>query len=130
MNSPFFAHSAPAHATYGVGDLMRRLGQEYRGTRPRTLTWQLNYLRDLIANADFPTPLPLRIRERGSGTIRLTDQVQRASRWQRRAVDQWFDDQLPPGAAAADTAERRAGETIMDERALAIGLRMVDGGRR
>jgi hypothetical protein len=122
-------HAAPAAPTYGLGDLMRRLGQvEHRG-RARSTAWQIDYLRGLIADCSFPAPLPLRIRDRDTRATRMTTDVQRASRWLRAAVDQWFEDQLPPGTGSGDVAEQRAGEQIMDERAAAIGLRMVDGGR-
>lgn len=129
MNSPYFIQAVRLPPTYGVGDLVRRLGQEQHGTRPRSIHWQLGYIADLIANCGFPPPLPLRIRDRESGAHRLTNDVQRASRWQRGAVDQWFEDQLPPGTGAGDAAEQRAGEAIMDERARQLGLHMVDGGR-
>jgi hypothetical protein len=114
--------------TYGVGDIVRRLGQEQHGTRVRSLNWQLGYIRDLIAQARFPQPLPLPIRDRATGTRTLSADVHRGSRWPRQLVDQWFEDLLPPGAGAADAAEQRAGEAIMDERARALGLHMIDGG--
>lgn len=129
MNSPYFVQAVRMPPTYGVGDLVRRLGQEQHGARPRSLAWQLSYIADLITNCGFPKPLPLRIRDRNTGEHRISTHVQRASRWQRAAVDQWFEDQLPPGTGAGDAAEQRAGEAIMDERARAIGLHLVDGGR-
>lgn len=128
MNSPFFVQAVRLPPTYGIGDLVRRLGQEQHGSRPRSIHWQLDYVRDLIAKCGFPPPLPLRVRDRATGEHRLTTDVQRGSRWQRGPVDQWFEDLLPPGTNG-DAADQRAGDAIMDERARAIGLHMVDGGR-
>jgi len=128
MHQPIFPAVERRTPTYGVGDIIRRLGQDYYGTRPRSITWQLAYLRDLIAQASFPQPLPLPIRDRVSGGRILTSDVHRTSRWPRCAVDQWFEDLLPPGSAAGDAAEQRAGDAIMDARAASLGLRMIDGG--
>lgn len=128
MHHPIFVQAVRLPPTYGVGDIVRRLGQEQHGTRARSLNWQLAYIRDLIAQARFPQPLPLPARDRATGKRSLSGDVHRGSRWPRHLVDQWFEDLLPPGAAAADVAEQRAGEAIMDERARALGLHMIDGG--
>lgn len=130
MHHPIFVQAVRLPPTYGVGDIVRRLGQEQHGTRPRSLAWQITYISDLIATCAFPPPLPLRVRDRTTGLHAMTTDVQRTSRWQRAAVDQWFEGQLPPDTAdAVGAAEQRAGEAIMDERARQIGLHMVDGGR-
>ncbi|QUM73321.1 hypothetical protein [Sphingopyxis granuli] len=127
MHHPIFVQAVRLPPTYGVGDIVRRLGQEQSGTRPRSLAWQLAYIRDLIAQARFPQPLPLPVRDRATGTRSLSADVHRASRWPRALVDQWFDDLLPPGTSG-DAAEQRAGEAIMDERARQLGLHLIDGG--
>jgi len=127
MHHPIFVQAARLPPTYGVGDIVRRLGQEQHGTRARSITWQLAYIRDLIAQARFPQPLPLPVRDRATGARILSADVHRGSRWPRALVDQWFDDLLPPGTSG-DAAEQRAGEAIMDERARQLGLHMIDGG--
>lgn len=128
MNSPFFIQAQRVAPTYGIGDVVRRLGQEQHGSRPRSIHWQIGYIADLVAKCGFPAPLPLRVRDRATGEHHLSTAVQRGSRWQRAAVDQWFEDLLPPGAAG-DVGDQRAGDAIMDERAKAIGLHMIEGGR-
>lgn len=104
--------------TYGLGDNMRRLGQEHRSTR-----WQIAYLTLLIADEGFPAPLPLAI---GTG---LTSEVKPRSRWAQDSVDRWFDDRTPPGTSEAvdRQAARQAGD-IMDQRAAAFAPpRLVAG---
>ena len=128
MNSPFFIHAQRVAPTYGIGDVVRRLGQEQHGSRPRSIQWQIGYIADLVAKCGFPAPLPLRVRDRATGEHHLSTAVQRGSRWQRAAVDQWFEDLLPPGSGG-DVGDQRAGDAIMDERAKAIGLHMIEGGR-
>lgn len=127
MHHPIFVQAVRLPPTYGVGDIVRRLGQEQHGTRARSITWQLAYIRDLVAQARFPQPLPLPVRDRATGTRSLSADVHRGSRWPRALVDQWFDDLLPPGTSS-DAAEQRAGEAIMDERARQLGLHLIDGG--
>lgn len=104
--------------TYGLTDIMRRLGQPGHGDR-----WQVNYVTRLIAGAGFPPPLPL---ARGA---RLFAEVKAASRWNQRAVDRWFEDRAGPESASAAIAELRAGEQAMDDRARRLALRLVQGGR-
>lgn len=127
MHHPIFVQDVRLPPTYGVGDIVRRLGQEQHGTRARSIAWQLAYIRDLIAQARFPQPLPLPVRDRATGTRSLSADVHRGSRWPRALVDQWFEDLLPPGTGG-DPIEQRAGEAIMDERARQLGLHMIDGG--
>lgn len=127
MHHPIFVQAVRLPPTYGVGDIVRRLGQEQHGSRARSINWQLAYIRDLVAQARFPQPLPLPVRDRATGTRNLSADVLRGSRWPRALVDQWFDDLLPPGTSG-DAAEQRAGEAIMDERARQLGLHMIDGG--
>lgn len=128
MHHPIFPAVERRTPTYGVGDIIRRLGQDYYGTRPRSITWQLAYLRDLIAKANFPQPLPVPVRERATGARTLSADVHRISRWPRHTVDQWFEDLLPPGSGAGDADDQRAGDAIMDARAASLGLRMISGG--
>lgn len=127
MHHPIFVQAVRLPPTYGVGDIVRRLGQEQHGTRARSIAWQLAYIRDLIAQARFPQPLPLPVRDRATGTRILSADVHRGSRWPRALVDQWFEDLLPPGTGG-DPTEQRVGEAIMDERARQLGLHMIDGG--
>lgn len=127
MHHPIFVQAVRLPPTYGVGDIVRRLGQEQHGSRVRSIAWQLAYIRDLIAQARFPQPLPLPVRDRATGTRSLSADVHRGSRWPRALVDQWFEDLLPPGTGG-DPIEQRAGEAIMDERARQLGLHMIDGG--
>lgn len=127
MHHPIFVQAVRLPPTYGVGDIVRRLGQEQHGTRARSIAWQLAYIRDLIAQTRFPQPLPLPVRDRATGTRSLSADVHRGSRWPRALVDQWFEDLLPPGTGG-DPIEQRAGEAIMDERARQLGLHMIDGG--
>jgi len=106
--------------TCGVGDIAARLGEPTRPAR-----WQARLIAMLIADQDFPQPLPLMI-----GRRLITDAHPR-SKWSRVAVDQWFDDRIAPDTAARiDRAAQAAAAGDMDARADALGLRLVAGGRR
>lgn len=105
--STAIASSAP---TVGLGYIMHHSGQEGHGLR-----WQLAYVEALIANDGFPVPLPLYRQGRPVAGVKL------ASRWQRIAVDKWFEDRLPPEAAEAEDArERLAANDDMDAAAAAV----------
>jgi hypothetical protein len=61
------------------------------GFSDRSGNWVVNYVRLLIANEDFPKPLPyfgLNAKRRAGVTLH--------SRWLREAVDAWFGGFLPP----------------------------------
>lgn len=110
---------APAQ-TYGVDDIARRLGQQ-----DHTPRWHARFVARLIETQKFPEPYPTMIGER------LITKTHPRSRWARVAVDVWFDDRLPPDASAAlDRAAEAEGVRDMDARAEAIGLKLIQGGRR
>lgn len=105
--------------TYGLTDIMRRLGQDAHDTR-----WQLRYAAALIDRFNFPAPLPLAKGET------ITEEVKAASKWRRAPVDQWFEDRGGPDSTTGEEAAAlRAGSEIMDRRAQDLALRMVSGGR-
>jgi hypothetical protein len=84
------------------------------------------YVTKLIEQKGFPRPLP------GLNTRRaeLVDEVTPRSKWQRPAVDQWFDDWLPPATTAAlDEAARAAAASEMDASAANLGRLKLVGGR-
>jgi hypothetical protein len=86
----------------------------------------ISYVALLIADHGFPAPLPTLRRKRGVDRPVLDAGVSTASRWHRRAVDQWIDDTLPPDAAAAlDRTARLAAAAEMD--GAACNLRLVRG---
>jgi hypothetical protein len=71
------------------------------GVSDKSGNWILNYVRLLVANEDFPKPLPyygLNEKKRQGLTLH--------SRWNRVAVDAWFDGFLPPRLVAV-AEERR-----------------------
>ena len=111
--------------TYGVTDIIRRLGQDTQpGGRHTSDRWRINHINDLIAGSNFPEPLPLRERA-GDG---VTSQVQPRSRWIASAVENWFDGLLPASAIdAADRAGQLAAANDMDNRA--HHLQLVDAGQ-
>lgn len=83
------------------------------GFSNRSVVWLINYVRLLIANDHFPTPLPYygfnKRKRQGIGLH---------SRWNRTAVDAWFDGFIPPHlvpVANDRDAGRDAG--ILDQRA-------------
>lgn len=88
--------------TYSFAYIARRLGIENH-----TRAWQSKRVRALIENGTFPEPLPT------AGAWRC-----RASHWDRRAVDAWFDGllQAPVATRAADQAAQHAAQ-LLDARA-------------
>jgi hypothetical protein len=84
------------------------------GVGDRSDNWVLNYVRELHANEQFPSPLPYYDCRKKRPGIHLQ------SRWLRAAVDAWFDGFLPPHLVTvaddralgrdADLLDRRAGE--------------------
>ena len=114
--------------TWGLGEIIRRLGQERIGERERSTRWRIGYLSKMVA-AGFPKPLPVLIGDT------LTDEVCAKSRWPIAEVEAWFENRTPPGGTSASEVEaRRAGESDMDDRAAQIGraiagrnLRVIDG---
>lgn len=113
----------PRSFTYDLGAVTRMLGQDRRtpGGAFTSDRWRIAYLTTLIADHGFPAPLPLPGASVG--------EVRARSRWTRSSVEKWFEDRDPDGTAAADARAARDGAVIMDARAEAIGLRMIDGGR-
>lgn len=110
--------------TYDIEAIVRRLGQDMHKGRERSPSWKIAYVDRLIAIEHFPEPFPLLV------AGRLTQRVYSRSRWNRAAVDQWFDSRTPPGAVAhTDVAAQREGVRTMDERAARLGLSLVEGGR-
>ena len=101
--------------------IRRRLGREDYGDG-RLVT----YVSKLIEKAGFPKPLP----HMSTRKVELIEHVTNNSRWLRPAVDQWFDDFLPPEAVAAmDAAAMSAAASDMDEAAKTLGSLRVVGGR-
>lgn len=80
-------------STCGIFDVAGRLGQAHR--RPNFICKTIELL---IEERGFPQPFPLL-----RGAV-LQERVFADSRWQRAAVDAWFNSQLPPEAQALDTA--------------------------
>lgn len=112
----------PQSFTYGLDDLMKRLGQTAGHGITRTERWQLRFIERLIEQHAFPAPLPLLT------GVDLTSAPRRKSRWQQAAVDLWFDERTPPAAREAeDRGARIEGEREMDARASAIGLSIITG---
>ena len=104
--------------TYGLSDICDRLGVLGHGP-----AWQVRYVDRLIKRLNFPAPLPVMI------GARMIEGAHRNSRWTATAVDRWFEDRLPPDAAAReDRAERRQAEAAMDARAHGLAVRLVRGG--
>ncbi|SFR86776.1 hypothetical protein [Sphingomonas jatrophae] len=95
--------------TYGMGTIARRLGCDQRSHN-----WQVNYLRQLIKLEGFPAPLP---HPRGTKLLVGAEAVGTHARWQRIAVDAWFDGQLPPGALEALTPGAAAEADALDANA-------------
>ena len=125
LHSILSAHDDPDRrtATCNLTYIRRRLGKAGWGDQRLA-----SYVQALIEQKHFPAPFPTFTRKR-NGNRALSDRVAPASTWQRCAVDQWFDDFLPPDAAAAlDAAARAAAAADMD--ANAANLRLVAGNRR
>lgn len=70
------------------------------GIEARTEATQRRHVLDLVANHQFPESLPGR-----TGC--------RSLRWDRRAVDAWFDDRLPP--ALKDHLEGGAADLVLHD---------------
>lgn len=131
--SPTPPHAPPAAAqgradpTCGLFDIIARLGVQRHGGRPRSVSWAARYVQALIDDEGFPKPLPLF--DRG----KLARDIRPRSRWQRAAVDAWFDEASGPAAAAAiDAAAARDAAAAMDARAANLGaphLVLHQGGR-
>jgi hypothetical protein len=97
------------HATFRY--VVDRLGVYDRGQ-----AWQLKYVRKVIAERDFPAPLPTLRGEQ------LTDAVVPSSTWVKSHVDAWFDDLLPPRLALViDRAEDARIAAALDARAAQLG---------
>lgn len=83
------------------------------GVSDRSDNWILNYVRCLVANERFPTPLPsydLGGRKREGITFH--------SRWLRFAVDAWFNGTLPPHLVSFnDNAIEARDAARLDQRA-------------
>lgn len=83
------------------------------GISDRSDQWVLNYIRELIAQENFPAPLPyfgLNAKRRVGINIH--------SRWIRPAVDAWFEGMLPPNLVAAVADRQAANDAVkLDERA-------------
>ena len=69
----------------------------------------LSYMRALIADHDFPRPLPAPVKKRAVAAVHPESQ------WRRVAVDHWLDGFLPPDCTAA-----------LDDRALAAAANDMD----
>jgi hypothetical protein len=83
------------------------------GVSDKSGNWVLNYVRLLIANEDFPKPLPYF----GLNAKRRTG-IHAHSRWNRVAVDAWFDGFLPPQLVSVAEDRRTANDAhILDQRA-------------
>jgi hypothetical protein len=81
----------PTEPTWSLSAIARLLGVHMRSAK-----WQARYVEQLIANAQFPRPLP---------TMRGEQLVQgilpRWSRWMPAAVTAWLGDQIPADAVEA-----------------------------
>lgn len=107
------AHAAAAagnprnHGTTHLYEIAGRLGQAHRA--PAYLCRTLDAL---IAEEGFPAPFPLA----RAGGVRKS--AHRDSRWPLAAVDQWFEDRLPPAARGRlDAAERVEVDSRLSARA-------------
>lgn len=83
------------------------------GVSDKSGNWVLNYVRLLIANENFPKPLPYfglnAERRQGVGLH---------NRWSRLAVDCWFDGFLPPQlVSVADDRNTARDALVLDARA-------------
>lgn len=83
------------------------------GCSNRSGAWIVNYVRLLIANDHFPPPLPyygLNARKRQGLGLH--------SRWNRVAVDAWFDGFIPPHLVpVANDREATRDAHLLDQRA-------------
>lgn len=83
------------------------------GVSDKSATWILNYVRLLIESESFPAPLPyfgLNAKKRNGVGLH--------SRWNRVAVDAWFNGFLPASVAVAVEERRIANDAhVLDGRA-------------
>lgn len=96
------------------------------GVSDRSGNWVVNYVRLLIANEAFPKPLPyFGFNEKKRQGVGLH------SRWNRVAVDAWFDGFLPPQlvTVANDRNAARDG-FLLDARAAELAGIAASGARR
>ena len=120
----FASLPAPAAPTLGMISLVRMLGVEHesetsnRHTSPAT---RIAYVQMLIESAGFPPPLP-HLGKGEDGAAALVPAINyRKSRWQRAAVDAWFDGIVPPQhRAAIDDQAARAAADRLDQAAEAL----------
>jgi hypothetical protein len=104
---------ADGESTVGILFLKRELGRGTYGMRRL-----VRYVELLIAECDFPPPLPEMVKDR------LELGVTEHSVWRRAPVEAWIEDLLPPAnAAALDAREAAAAAEDMD--AAAGNLRLV-----
>jgi hypothetical protein len=86
------------------------------GFSNRSGAWMVNYVRQLIARDHFPAPLPYYgLNERKREGLGLH------SRWNRLAVDAWFDGFIPPHLVPVAN-DRQAGRDagLLDQRAVEL----------
>ncbi|KUR80930.1 hypothetical protein [Novosphingobium sp. FSW06-99] len=103
----------PCATTCTLFYIRRELGQSAMSERRMIV-----YLRQLIAQHDFPRPLPLLLRD---GT--LTTQPHRRSAWIKSAVDAWLAGFIPPDCGATlDDQAHRAAAAEMDNAAAHLHL--------
>lgn len=96
--------------TVGLHTIAAHLGQY-----GRSIKYLMAYITGLEDQYGFPPPIPLF--HRGAWYNRPHPH----SRWDRRAVEQWFADRLPPETAAAvDVQAQRDASDEMDARAAAL----------
>lgn len=112
------ALTSPNTQTFDLHTVAARFGQQVRTPR-----WQITYLQRLVDNYNFPKPLPLMVADR------MVDDVRRLSKWDRNAVNAWFEDRAPTTDGPGDPAARRMAEKDMDARAEKLGWSIVSGGR-
>lgn len=89
---------------YTFGQVAQQLGISNK--KP---TWKMGYIRKMIELQAFPTPLPGMNYKRNL-LLEGADAVGIQARWQRAAVDAWFDGHLPPGVLATRQSAERSRE--------------------
>lgn len=96
------------------------------GVSGRSDNWILNYVRMLVANDGFPSPLPnysLSRRRKLTGILY-------SSRWLRTAVDAWFDGFLPPQlVGVVEDRQLQRDAALLDQRAEALAEIATLGAR-
>jgi len=109
MLQPSDADLKPNAASVGLGYIANRAG-----VAERSIAWIIAYVRLLQENDGFPPPI---IRYNVSSRRRV-DTITFASRWNRFAVDTWFDGLVPPElAAAGQDLQARRDAARLDARA-------------